>query len=407
MPINLVRASIEDAETGQAETRGASRSAKPFYLPELDILRFFAFLAVFVFHAYFYMPRKTPRVDYGLRRMFLAGAFGVDLFFALSAYLITELLLIEKERSATIDVRSFYVRRTLRIWPLYFFFLGCASILSRAWPMLFHIQRFFLIASALFLGNFVLAAAGQLPLSVIDPLWSISVEEQFYLVWPWLARGASRRGLARIAAGMIAISVVSRFVSSIMGVSPLGVWCNTLSRLDPIAAGILLATLPGMRFDRYGATARAGLALAGAGCWALVVYFFPLSEARLTMPAANFGYPLVALGAGAFLAAVLGAGHTGARFGLTRPLVYLGKISYGLYVYHFLALLMVRLGYLILDRSGHGPYQLGWNQHLTQVVYLFASLALTIALAAASYRWLETPFLRLKRRFTHVESRPV
>jgi peptidoglycan/LPS O-acetylase OafA/YrhL len=104
-------------------------SVKPsFYRPELDVLRFFAFLSVFVYHT-LYVPldhlvgRGVPmwfaQLQVGISR---AGAYGVDLFFALSAYLITELLLREKEYRGTLDVKSFYIRRILRIWPLYYVF---------------------------------------------------------------------------------------------------------------------------------------------------------------------------------------------------------------------------------------------------------------------------------------------
>src|SRR5579859_4496379 len=99
-------------------------SAKPsFYRPELDVLRFFAFLAVFVYHT-LYVPldhlvgRGVPtwfaQLQVSISR---AGAYGVDLFFALSAYVITELLLREKAHRGTLDVKAFYIRRILRIWP--------------------------------------------------------------------------------------------------------------------------------------------------------------------------------------------------------------------------------------------------------------------------------------------------
>ena len=104
-----------------------------FYHPELDQLRFFAFLMVFLHHAFPHQPEFWTKLGVPgpiaqvLSGIGATGAFGVSLFFVLSSYLITELLLREKELIGTLDVKSFYVRRILRIWPLYFFFLALAA----------------------------------------------------------------------------------------------------------------------------------------------------------------------------------------------------------------------------------------------------------------------------------------
>jgi len=103
-----------------------------FYRPELDVLRFFAFLAVYVCHAvshrlnYFAGDYVSSSVYLPWITVARAGSYGVDLFFVLSAYLITELLIREKKECGALDVRSFYIRRILRIWPLYFFFIAIA-----------------------------------------------------------------------------------------------------------------------------------------------------------------------------------------------------------------------------------------------------------------------------------------
>src|SRR5215467_6179305 len=118
----------------------APARAERFYRPELDVLRFFAFLGVFIFHA---APRTMDFYDRAgyphwlsslLIPTFGAGAYGVDLFFALSAYLITSLLLREREAAGKLDLRSFYVRRILRIWPLYLSFVAFAAITAMFLP---------------------------------------------------------------------------------------------------------------------------------------------------------------------------------------------------------------------------------------------------------------------------------
>src|SRR5580704_3548587 len=106
---------------------------KSFYLPELDGLRFFAFLAVFIYHSVAPLPALSPETGhfFALGHAILrSGCYGVDLFFTLSAYLITELLMRERARTGRINVAAFYIRRMFRIWPLYFAFLGFLASVS-------------------------------------------------------------------------------------------------------------------------------------------------------------------------------------------------------------------------------------------------------------------------------------
>jgi peptidoglycan/LPS O-acetylase OafA/YrhL len=170
-----------------------------FYLPELDSLRFFAFLAVFICHCFALAGREGAWSD--------VGSFGVDLFFVLSAYLITELLLRERRSRGRFDLGRFYARRILRIWPLYFTFLAGAELAGA-------VPQGDLAPLALFAGNFAYAAWGP-PGLAVSSLWSLSVEEQFYLVWPLMMTRLSGRG-AVIAGGCIwALSIASRAVMSI------------------------------------------------------------------------------------------------------------------------------------------------------------------------------------------------
>jgi len=152
-----------------------------FYLPAVDILRFLAFFAVFSFH---FSPLPVYRWQPSIARSIVsAGQFGVDLFFALSAYLITRLLLSERATSGELHIGSFYARRILRIWPLYFFFLCLAALLSywRFLPGAFETRPIYFITFFAFVGNFTCSYLGY-PQFFLAPLWSISVEEQFYLL---------------------------------------------------------------------------------------------------------------------------------------------------------------------------------------------------------------------------------
>ncbi len=183
-----------------------------FYRPELDGLRFFAFLGVYIAHSLspdsaYYIAHHVPGASF-IASAVSAGKFGVDLFFFLSAYLITELLLREKERFGAINLRSFYLRRILRIWPLYLLGLLIAVLL----PLVFPAQSFplrYVLAFLLVSGNWVLSlrSAGILsiagPASVMFILWSVSFEEQFYLFWPLIMGKTSRLKVLLYVSGLL------------------------------------------------------------------------------------------------------------------------------------------------------------------------------------------------------------
>lgn len=126
---------MASALTEPLEAPRSQPEAARFYVPELDSLRFFAFFGVFLCHL-------IHEMGYG-DVLSNIGGFGVDLFFTLSAYLITELLMREKERFGRLDVRAFYLRRILRIWPLYFGFLAAYFVASRLFPVLQIDWRYF------------------------------------------------------------------------------------------------------------------------------------------------------------------------------------------------------------------------------------------------------------------------
>jgi peptidoglycan/LPS O-acetylase OafA/YrhL len=153
-----------------------------FYRPELDALRFFAFLGVFVFHAAprtmdFYNAAGYPHwLSNVLIPAFGAGAYGVDLFFALSAYLITSLLLRERAATGAVDLRGFYLRRILRIWPLYLCFVAFAAVAAKVLPWQ-NLPMRYVVGYSLLAGNWVYAFYG-LPASFATPLWTLSIEEQ-------------------------------------------------------------------------------------------------------------------------------------------------------------------------------------------------------------------------------------
>lgn len=366
-----------------------------FYHPELDILRFFAFLLVFIHHSIPHDPGFWTRygVPDGLSRAIAGvgalGAFGVDVFFVLSAYLITELLLREKAVLGDLDLKSFYTRRILRIWPLYFFFLAIAGVFTVVIPG----QQIGWRAATAFLllgGNWWIVFHG-FPSSIIFPLWSVSIEEQFYVVWPPLVRKLRSVHMAILAGGLLVIASCARWYLGLHGATETQVWCNTLARLDPLAAGILLAVFLRGETLKIDLRWRMVIVIFGVICLAAAGNYWQIKSDPLTTGRILIGYPVVALGGAALLLGVLSS----AKFLQKSALVYLGRISYGLYVYHVLGLM---LSDYIVPRA-----DASLGRYMVRAVI---ALIITMSCAAASFRWLETPFLTLKQRFAHVESRP-
>lgn len=207
------------------------------YRPELDSLRFFAFFAVFVLHALYQPGELAVPVLSGwssIRGALVgAGAYGVDLFFLLSAYLITELLLRERRHRGVVRVRAFYLRRILRIWPLYFFVLGLAYSVPILNPghLLFRSKR--LVWFSLLSGNWSIVAYGWPDSVIVTPLWSVSVEEQFYLFWAPVVKLLSPKRVALLAVGLLAVASVARVAMLLLHCTQPQIWCNTLHQVGP------------------------------------------------------------------------------------------------------------------------------------------------------------------------------
>lgn len=380
---------VDRSEVGSRVEKNSPLKSQqsPFYRPELDALRFFAFCAVFIHHSLphdqsdylrYHMPPKLAAL---MSAIGAAGAFGVPLFFLLSAFLITSLLLREKDSTGNVHLRSFYLRRILRIWPLYFF----AIALSAFWPIRsVRLPLNYVAAYLLLAGNWMTVILGP-PGSFASILWSVSVEEQFYLSWPIAVKRCSRRILIGIAISLIVIANLTRIYLAQGELHYYTVWPNTFAQLDPIALGILCAI-----FFKSPITWRSStrITLAILGILTLICCGHYSSRADATF--AIFGYTPVALASLSVFLAVYGIQ---VRY---RPLIYLGKISYGLYVYHMFALYL--MGLSLGGKAGTmGRFAYYW----------FGALVLTVLLASASYRWLESPFLHLKERFAFVKSRPV
>ena len=318
----------------------------------------------------------------------------MDLFFALSAYLITVLLIREEEARGKIDIKAFYTRRILRIWPLYFFFIGIAALVPH-WDSTQHLSWPYIAGYLLLAGNWVYVWHG-LPHSIANPLWSVSIEEQFYLCWPIALRRLTRKGLVYAAIVLLLLANIVRvWVVSAHGLGA-AIEYNTFARIDAIALGILVAYVLNSRAPTLRMYVRLMLVVAGLAIWFLAGAYANLNAQTEVASVAGtlVGRPLVALAAAGMLVATIGAPGAGAK-ALTNPiLVYLGRISYGLYVYH-------AAGLLCAAQLFHA------RTPKTYAMFAISGFAFTVLFSAVSYAWLEKPFLRLKERFAVVRSRPI
>src|SRR5271166_2634239 len=229
----------------------AGAPAERVYFPELDGLRFVAFMMVYLFHGGVPPGLLARLVGSPVAAVFRDnGGYGVQLFFILSGYLIVALLLREEARYGRIDLRAFWVRRILRIWPLYYLVLLIGFGLIPALqgdirtPAYGEMLRKHLAPFLAFLGNWSMALIGPLP-DWLSVLWSVCVEEQFYLLVPLLVAWTAPRHRRPLVSVLILISIAVRWQCARRSESQLLIVFNTFAQFDTLLSGVLLAMLLG------------------------------------------------------------------------------------------------------------------------------------------------------------------
>jgi len=369
----------------------------------LNSLRFFAALFVVIGHiplnqASLGLPHPTRGA------LFFRGAIAVSFFFALSGFLITYLLLEERRRTGGIDVRNFYLRRVCRIWPLYFavvfFGLFFYNVLLPAAGIHYEVKYSVPFAVALYvfflpnLMNSLYTVGG-----ILNPLWSIGVEEQFYLAWA----PAMKRVRERVPALCWTIFAASALLSCLNYFDVFGIhmWKNFVGQLEFhfMAAGGLCAWWLHRYKERFIAlpvfrsrTIQLVLFLVVADYF-LFNYLFGLVHMNgLVEEAAQvFLYCWLIVNVAANPRNVIRVDN--------KVFDYLGTISYGIYMLHMPAIYMT---------SGLFRGSAWWSGRiwLYCISYYGLALGLTVLLAHLSYRYFESPFLRLKDRRFSLPSSP-
>ena len=371
----------------------SSGRANGIYFRNLNGLRFVAALAVLVHHF------EQLKWQWGLANCWttsapigLLGKLGVVLFFVLSGFLITYLLL-EEEQRAGIRVGRFYLRRVLRIWPLYYvtiflalFVVPYVTALTVPGFGIAVVHQDLLLKTALYatlFANVVLANVGVVPYAA--QAWSVGTEEQFYLIWPILMKRARNKVALMLAviAGYLAVKAL--LLPAVVGHGTWQTWLGGFwgaFNIDCMAIGGLAAVILHKKLWLH--TLLVNLPV-----------FYTTLAATLALIALGVEIPHVHFEFYAVLFAILILNFAAnPRIGWSmefEPFHYLGTISYGLYMLHPLTFsIVIRL----LSR-------LGWTH---DAVLFPACLLATIGVAGLSYRFLETPFLRLKGRFAEVVS---
>ena len=373
------------------------------YYPALDGLRAVAVLMVFAEH---YLSEYLPKSEHW-------GWTGVDLFFVLSGFLITGILY--DTRDDTHRVRTFYVRRTLRIFPLYY---GVLLALVLSTPIFQWAWTRGSLLWPLYLGNYLHLVSpwqylpGQYtgedlfsPVlgvhALIGHFWSLCVEEQFYLFWPWVVFLVRKREtLLKICIAAAVVCPLLRLIALHLLPGQL-ISEQVLNRATPfridsllIGAGIALI-LRGAHAQRLLRFAWAVLA-ASVAAWLVTWIIFraqahsvPRSWHDVWFPVVGYSY-VDLIGAGLVLLAIR-PGNAFYNLCSSRPLQWLGRRSYGFYVFHYLP------GQLYISIT---PVLLGgYHKHLMYFTALNAMVC-SLVLCGLSYKYFEAPILRLKDRFT-------
>jgi peptidoglycan/LPS O-acetylase OafA/YrhL len=325
-----------------------------------------------------------------------AGAFGVPVFFLLSAFLITELLTREQQKNGKIDVSSFYIRRILRIWPLYFIAFFGLCLLNTVVPGVGTDDPLAWLAFLFFAGNWYVTIEGWIA-GPIDPLWSISVEEQFYLLIPVVAAFLGKRGLIWTCA-LFALSSYITILAYAWQQAPTdqGQWTNSFVHFQFFAAGTMLSLYLRGRTPSWNIWQRIPILAISIICWVIAVAVFEVRSwnPQPSLAGAIPGWLLVLLGTIGFFIAFLGLSPAH-----SPPLLrFLGRISFGLYVYHSLVFWL--LFHKVIPQLG-----LKTGTVLVDLGGTITAFAVTMICSHLSYEWIERPFLRKKNNFTHVVSR--
>jgi len=367
------------------QTEASTKQPKRRHFHTFDALRFFAFFKVFLLHIpIFYFPA----FNYFKK----GGGIGVLFFFVLSGFLITYILLVEKQDTGTISLKRFFIRRILRIWPLYFLMLGVAFVTPYLlnWFQLGHSDDGYSpnwLMSIAFLENYQGMITNNHPnVSPLGVTWSLCVEEHFYIIWGLLLYVVSIRRLPILILGCIILAFISRYVYSLFQLPK----SDILTNFDYFSYGAIPAWLLVARKEKFEG-------------WLVRIPFMVkmlsvLGVAVYVILSPNIDYPMQrefeSLTFGILFIITLccilpekNAVRISDKSWLTR----LGTYTYGMYLYHTI---IINLMAQVFNK-----YNIPLNNPWNALVYSVISFVLTAFISILSYHYFEKYFLGLKERF--------
>jgi len=368
------------------------------YFEHLDALRFIAFSFIFLGHALdtdSAAVRDSPIYQWVRHYVYIFGTTGFSFAFVLSSYVNTWVILEERERAGTFSPWKYYVRRALRIWPLYFLVLFIGFVVLPAF-MAYLGEPYEEVGSPwhfiLFVGNFYLIEHGWTHSPIISVLWSVSVEEQFYIFWPFLLivfRGREKWMMAALMT-VFAITTVHYFHTDVH------LWFHTLFLLSDICIGAIFAFMSFHRnwgFDRLRNMGRPIIAAIYAVFWACLIFYNDIFQNETLASAGMliFEKLLFALLLGFIIFEQNFSLNSFFKFGRLKWVTWLGIISYGLFCFHEIGLLTA--GRLLRH------FSLGDDVTAFLLLKPLIAFLLILPFAHLSWNYYEKPFLRLKRHF--------
>lgn len=367
-----------------------SKKIPYIHFENLDALRFFAAFSVIIFHLVADLKGEIPAIEVSAAGKVIAiiadkGKLGVNFFFVLSGFLITYLIFHEHKYTGDFSLKNFLIRRTLRIWPLYYLVVilgflvfpyvleGYETVHS---PILF----------VFFLANFSeIYSLGADPYNFLTVLWSVSIEEQFYLFWSIFLFLFFSARYKLLWPALLVITIVSLYFRASRMDQEMLIYYHTLSVCQDIITGAFIgwSLFTGKRWlEQLRGLKKHWVILIYLGGIVLCivknkVFAGGLVTVERLVLSAFFGFVI--------LDQIRGE-HSFFKFGRLRLLNYLGKISYGLYMYHLLV--MFFLWKWIRTQ--------GWDGWTMILIYVPVAILLTVGVSSISYRFYERPFLRMK-----------
>jgi len=361
--------------------------SKKIHFRNLDSIRSIAFFSTFLAHAFYTesLAVESSQAFQWAIKFRIIFSFGVQVFFVLSGFLITYLMLQEQENSEGFNLKNFYVRRVLRIWPVYFSVLIFGFLLFPLLHTLILQKPYEETASgwmyAFFLSNFDQIQNHQLPYGVgLGPTWSVSVEEQFYLIWPFFILLFKRN---KFIIPVVIVMLISIIISTTFHLSPQ----NTIYCMLYLSVGGLFAYLSfyyEVWIKKIAAVSPLFFILSAAGIFVAIYYSLlttTFSFLFITITAFLIGYVIVYQ-------------CYGERFELKSiPFIERwGKYTYGLYLYHVICNFII---HILIEDILHVPESVFTAIILKPVL----SLGLCLWLSYMSYHYMESFFLRLKENY--------